>query len=298
MRRSWGVFLLLCAASAAGAADPAEPADSITAAKKDLAAIKALGSPSDAGATLPSLDLKTISPGPDCGHAEALPAARTPEVDPSDPSAKKEKGATGNWLVDAMDKKADRKASPGDRESLARDELDPVRESERSSDRADGTRDNAERAVSGEASAHAYNPLDAYMSGWVSARDHDLLVPVSHAGVSELAEGSKPKADGALPLALGESDFSAEALLSGPEPARWSAPLEESNPYLAALNQEPAVTVKAFVSPEIPDLGLGLRPATPSQASDAGSIEAPKSLIPDFAQPADDDKYFKQMKRF
>src|ERR1019366_7039617 len=107
--RSRCALLLLLAAAAAGAAEQPEPAaDSITATKKDLATVKALGAPVEGASALPSVDMKAISPGPGAARVDAPAALPADDEASLDPSKRKDKEGTGNWLVDAMDKKSGR----------------------------------------------------------------------------------------------------------------------------------------------------------------------------------------------
>jgi hypothetical protein len=304
--RSRGALLLLVAAAVARAGDPAEPAqDSIAAAKKDFATIKSLNSPADAKDALPSMDLKSVSPGPGAARPEAAPAIVPDDELSLDPSKKKDKDATGNWLVDAMaaDRKSDRARADGSRDAAGRGDRDLQREPDRAGSRgeadAQATADSRERSAAKEPSEPVYNPLDAYMSGWISARDHDLLLPAAKnegfAGGDPARARPGPSADGAP----AEPEISFEAILSQGDAPAWSAPSQAPNPYLAGFDADPASPVKAFAPAEMPDFSpAGDRAAPASFGSQAGSLDASRSFIPDFAQPADDDKYFKQMKRF
>ena len=60
--------------------------------------------------------------------------------------------------------------------------------------------------------------------------------------------------------------------------------------------------MRQFVAPDVPAFApadlLDLPRGMSSSGVDAKAIDAPRSFIPDFAQPDDDDKYFKQLKKF
>jgi len=178
--RGSGVVLFLASAALLAAADPT-PADPEAAAKKDLAAIRSTVAPSDPAAALPSLNLQEVGPLPAAEHpAPSLLLAPEGELGPD--GLKKKKEGTGNWLVDAMerDQKADKAAAPGrDRDDLLKSDGDLVRGDEKGVTRPekegqpfDQSREKAEAAV---AAAPVYNPLESFMSSWISAKDHDLL---------------------------------------------------------------------------------------------------------------------------
>ncbi len=290
------LFAMLAAAARAG--DPPPPAaDSIADAKKDLAAIKAVGQ-QETGSALPTLDMKDVSPGPGGIRPEAS-ALMTPDKESLiDPSKKKE--GTGNWLVDAMDKKSDR--SPGsksrDKDDLLKVELDPLR-GDKDAASLEDTRD---KAGPKEPAEPVYNPLDSFMGGWVSARDHDLLLPSSKGDGLPAAGLERAHGDLLPGLDVGPGGSAGEGLFSAPEGAAPGDSRAGSNPYLAVLDLAPAPQVKAFLSPEgsgsnpfgLPDLSSGVS----SVGAAAKPADNERSFVPEFALPPDDDKYFKQMKRF
>jgi len=286
------------------AGEPPEPApDSIASAKKDLAAVKALSSPADTSvANLPSVDMKAVSPGPG-GDRIDLPAP-LPSGDEAaaDPSKKAEKGTTGNWLVDAMERKPDRARSASGRDSLSKDDKDlSPKGYDRASARADleskGEAEAPERDGPRQGAGAAINPLESFMSGWISPRDRELLLPATGERTgspdSAVARAQGPQ-DGAL---LG--DFSAEGLLSLGELGASLEGKSEPNPYLSAVDLEPAPAPRMFAGPAAPDPGAPGGHAAPAWfGSEVGPLEAPRTFVPDFAHPSDDDKYFKQMKKF
>ena len=55
-----------------------------------------------------------------------------------------------------------------------------------------------------------------------------------------------------------------------------------------------APDVSGFAPVELQDVPRGMS----SSGVDSRPIDTPRSFIPDFAQPDDDDKYFKQLKKF
>jgi len=300
--RASGVILLGIFAAAARAGDPPPADDSIAAAKKDLAAIKAPAGPQDPSAALPALQMKDFGPMPGAA-APGLPTLTDQEKeDALDPSKKKR--STGNWLVDAMDKKADEQRDPKardrDKEELLKADQDLLKGDEKDAQIAEAAR---EKANSKEVANSVYNPLDSFMNGWISAKDHDLLLPSSKGEGLPGAEGTKGRADLLPGLDLGASSAAVESLIS-PSDVEGLADSAKSgpNPYLALLEFQAAPQVRFFSAPE----GLGAGMAGPLDVSrgmstsgvDRAPTDASRSFIPDFAQPADDDKYFKQMKKF
>jgi hypothetical protein len=103
-------------------------------------------------------------------------------------------------------------------------------------------------------------------------------------------------------LDLGPNGGPGEGLFSAPEGAAPGDSRAGSNPYLAALDLSPAPQVRAFLSPEAPGTNPFGLPDLSSGVSSMGAAAKPadneRSFVPDFALPPDDDKYFRQMKRF
>jgi hypothetical protein len=306
MRVSGTLLIVILAAAARGGDAPAPAGDSIADAKKDLASIKASAGQQESGAALPTLDIKDLTPGPGGGRQE-LPALLSPEKDPSLDPAKRKEG-TGNWLVDAMDKKSDHPqgSKARERDDALKGDLDLLRGDERTGAR--GERDAAslddarEKAGPGEPAEPVYNPLDSFMGSWISARDHDLLLSSAKGDQLPVAGLERAHADMLPGLDLGMPGSLAENLLSPADSAAFSDSRATSNPYLAALDLSPAPQVKLFLTQELPVLSPFGSPEVSSGLSSLGEGLKPadnsRTFVPDFAQPPDDDKYFKQMKRF
>jgi hypothetical protein len=143
-----------------------------------------------------------------------------------------------------------------------------------------------------------YNPLDAFMSGWVSDRDRSLLLGPK----GEVLAGGDSGGAGAesLPGLEAPAAPSAEDLLGMPEVSAIPESGGGPNPYLeglgAAGSETRAFTLTEGTQPEaFPAQGFQAPAVEPA----AGRVEdASRTFVPDFAQPSDDDKYFKQLKRF
>ncbi len=295
MRRA-GIILTGLLALAARASDEHTGAsDSISDAKKDLAALKAQ-TPGDPAASLPSIQMKDVGSVPNAPEVRLPALSEQEKADALDPSKKKR--GTGNWLVDAMEKKADgaKDARGRDKGDPLRPEADPLKPEE-----GEGVLPETPREKS-EVKASVYNPLDTFMGGWISAKDRDLLLPASRPEGLAGPEQSRGHGDPLPGLDLGASSSAVESLvgpadLSGFADGARGAP----NPYLAVLDLAQAPQLRSLppmeaLSPagEANDFSRGLSsPSLSSRQSESG-----RSFIPDFAQPPEDDKYFKQMKKF
>ena len=303
--RARATLLLLLAAAAARAGDapagtagtPAGGGDSIATAKKDFADIKLTTAPIESSPVLPALDMKDLGPSPGAVH---LQTPETPGADGQsllDPSGRKAKEGTGNWLVDAMEKKTDNQQS-----SRGKDALRGDRDFTRDTDKLDllGDKDAQfpadarEKAPRRGATEAAYNPLESFMGGWISARDHELLLPSAKGDLGKAQNATLPGID------FGTEEGAADGGLPSPDSA-WGNSRPEANPYLAAIEIEPVSAIRPFTVPGLP--GLSPEPAGGPQGMFSTGLEpAPiginRSFIPEFAHPSDDDKYFKQLKRF
>jgi hypothetical protein len=289
MRLSVTLLLVAAAAAARGADAPA--ADSIAQARKDIATIKAPAPQQDPAAVQPPPDTR------DLGPVQEAPRQDTRSLlDPDlslDPAKKKQ--GTGNWLVDAMDKNSDHSQSPKGRDDLLRDGESPDSRIEAA------LQDGREKPASKEATGPAYNPLDAFMGGWISARDHELLLPAGKGDGLAAGDPGKGRADMLPGLDLAQAQ-AAEIALPAPDAA---GPVDgkASNPYLSVMDSlAPASTLKIFVAPDVsgfvPAAPVGGQRGAAPAGVELGPLDIGHSFLPDFAQPSDDDTYFKQMKRF
>jgi len=298
--RARAALLLLLAASLARADDPA-PADPIASAKKDFATIKSLSSPSDTGQVLPSMDLKDLGPSPSTRtHISAPPPLADPDA-ALDPAKKKEKEGTGNWLVDAMDKKSDRQASSKGRDDPLKADEDFLRDGDAAGSQGDRDSQAAsearEKAGDKELAGAVVNPLDSFMAGWISARDHDLLIP-ARSDAGQAGDAPRPHPDSLAEIDLGVA-ASSDSPLPSPEGAGWADSRPASNPFVAALELDPVPAIRFFSAPEASGFGPAGPVAAPSAPGiDPRPLDSGRTFVPDFAQPTDDDKYFKQLKKF
>jgi len=274
--------------ASARAGDPPAPAgDSIAAAKKDLASIKSAASRVEPVPGIPGIDVKDDGPAPGGARAEApalLPAGARPAADPSGKN-----GGAGNWLVDAMEQRPDHPQSAPGKEVLIW------------GDKGAKPAEPGDKAASRALAESAYNPLDAFMNGWISAQDRELLLPPARAENPMGADQAGSRAETLPGIDLAPRGASGGGVLA----ARGAGPADlkaAANPYIADLNLMSTAPMKPFSAADLPgmaplgplDLSRGNLPA----GADPKSLDGSKSLIPEFAQPPDDDKYFKQIKRF
>ncbi|MGA2018039.1 MAG: hypothetical protein ABSH26_13905 [Opitutaceae bacterium] len=289
--RAPAVLLLVLGGAAAQAGDPpAAAGDPLAAARRDFASIKPAPATAEAGAGPAFTAAKADGAAGEAagGDAGAAAAAGLSTVAP--PGGK---GGTGNWLLDAMEQKGDRPRALGGTDDLVRGDLDLLRAADGADRRESGPSQAGERSAPGALAASVYNPLDAFMSGWVSPRDRDLLLP---------SRGDNP---------LGGAPGAARAqLFSGPDLGQLGAPAGSApgdlrapgNPYVADLNLGPFAPARAPLLPDIPGFAPLELPDLSHGMSVLGAGTAPldsaRSAVPDFALPPDDDKYFKQLKRF
>jgi len=301
-RRTW---LALAAALAGGggavcgadekapASPPVEqPVDAIAIARREFEAVKSSRNPGlPAKGEFPRLTVPELRSAPP-------PAPWTPPktVSPEKKSA--------NWLVDAMEKSADarkdRERTGADRErdrDRGREPLGPEKEKEeadaneprRGSDSVAERERKAENAVA--------NPLAGFLGVWMTPQDYALLKPGIDQAFGDAAGagggGSAPRPDAATAFTLPGTDG-----IGGVNTAAGRAvpATPRENPYLAMLNPPvPAAAPAAGIANALPPVSIAPSRAMPPPPA---PIPAAKSPIPDFAQPAADEKYFKQLKRF
>lgn len=313
------VALVVLAAAAVKAAETTPPAggDGIAAAKQDFAEIKAAGASAEQQKfTVPNqklgLNLRErndkIKPPPWMSQ-KAKPGQ------PNDPS-----GKSANWLVDAMsDKEKDslldansRKTANGDRKTdtdlsatpgdLSANGNQP--DSKRNPSRAEDQGSLADTRKKEAAAAN--NPLTAYMAAWMTPRDFELLKAGSNDGAPTTPAGDLTGAtfsDGKGFLALdgARPAESTESPLTLGDPAAAFSP--KQNPYLADLPapSSPSATPSALPGPppanitaSIPGPGI-VMPISQPEAQLGPKINPAMEAV---QKAREDEKYFKQLKRF
>lgn len=316
MRFATFVSLSVCGAAMAVAADnaPAAPSTSseeniISAAKRDLEAIKSSRNPAlqTKGADLPQFTVPELQ----VGNGEPVLLRKDP---------KKENGLekkSKNWLVDAvMDKKSDSTSlNARDRKGAA-----PLQESERLSldgpnaanntTAQDGT---AASLLATETSANkdnertppappVVNPLTRFMAGWMTPQDYALL-QTNPSGSA--AEHGTPSASSSVFLpgttGAGVSLEAGDGIMGRFESRKNTSEIvtPRDNPYLQGLAVPAPSSSPVYAAPPAPLPPPATTNSAPIFApSPAPEIAPAKSRIPDFVRPASDDKYFKPLKRF
>lgn len=223
-----------------------------------------------------------------------LPRIATPEFQPTatampalppTPAEMVAKKKSENWLVDAMMKKPP--SEPRLKENSPRSAPTGSAENEEAGARM-------QQAVpEPRFSPNEVNPLLRYMAGWMSPQDYALLKPgMSGEAAASLPGRGDPSLASLAPDAasLGDSG-SALDLSTLAQEAHAAQMAPRQNPYLQAFAAPPP-PAQSFVPPPVH-----------SPAAAAADVFAPppgpaRSNIPDFAKPPEDEKYFKQLKRF
>lgn len=296
-------------ARAADADSTAPAGNAIETARSDYEAITAAktagGAPSLAlpKQAMPRFDLKPNAP----------PAA--PSDSPyrknrdTNPARARQTGKATNWLVDAMNRAApDEKSktaddSPENAAGVAAPEGDllataaALERAEQAAAKARETREDKRDEV------QAFNPLDAYMAAWLSARD----VASPNAGRSAGGDNRSLESAGILTalngvtqrgsaLSFGAAD-APSSLPDAPEMPGITGPA--ANPFLNDIVRGwPGDAPPAPASPA-PDAPSLLRSPETIRREPAPVVEPETaSRLSEQLRPQDDAKYFKQLKRF
>lgn len=307
------------AAQAPAAAIERSTEDAISAAKRDFETLKATRDPSRPTKTgLPGIALPELPNSAADLRVDGIGKQRKPDA-----SAKRQ----SNWLVEAMDKSPRKNESPADLErrtgaSERRDgrpgegtgEAELASAERGDAENVDATRSSAARKVSaGERERErqedrekraATNPLTKYLGEWMTPGDFAVLRPgienpLSARGASD-ALSSNPGTAILSDGGIGGLDLSG---LSGSMESRSGAgiitPASRENPYLQAMQPALAPASERVVLPVTPPpAASALVNGGTTRTPPVAPIEPQKPRIPDFAKPAQDEKYFKQLKRF
>lgn len=220
-------------------------------------------------------------------------------------NASKLKGGpkSGNWLLDAMKEKKD-----GDKADADGD-LDPesiwgdgkLDEKERGGKTSANSRGKPADAKDDDRpkSAPLPNPMDRYLSDWITPRDYALLKQADKsAAESSKADASAPVAD------VGSANSPAITLptdLFGPDNAgKGAGPVlvaPRDNPYIEKLNVPSPGSNLAGPSQYLPPAKASSEaPAAPAFTPPAPEAKPPSAI--DRLKARDDSKYFPQLKRF
>lgn len=310
--------MLFAAVTIGGSAEEpnaASPEGSISAAKRELDAIRAARNPAavEQKAELPSFT------APELQLSKPRQGSLTKRERLTREQLEAERKAK-NWLIDAMEKERELDAAARDgrkgraeleservlaeREALRNPELeldrdDPAAIALREADAAAKAEEQRrERAVR---ETPVSNPLAGYMAGWMTPQDFALLQPNLGAAATDAATfdaGTAPAAGSSVApgTALSNPGGEISTSLFGERTGAPAAATME-NPYLQPLL--PATQLETVLMPAPapmpappPSIAPVLAPATRREEPPA------KSTVPDFVRPSDDEKYFKQLKRF
>lgn len=310
-------------AQAPASAPASSTPPSIESAKKEFDALKAAREAAQRGqgsGALPRMTVPELQIGLGSDPRPAQGTKANPATDPTKKSA--------NWLLDGMAREAARR--DGDRgrapNSNARDRREPTtRESGAAGPTlADGVpveagsltdpqsgpssaRDALDTAQSEkEKTSEAPNPLNRYLAEWMTPRDYATLKPSLTEGLGADGSGRGGLGDVALPASMG-GGLSGVTLPGGiTAPDTIAAGSKAASPTIAPPRENPYL--QSFALPSAPATSLPATPPPPAPSSAAPVLSplpspapvnpAPKPAVPDFARPAQDEKYFKQLKRF
>ena len=249
-----------------------------------------------------------------------LPDITAPNLQPSAPPSpmsglernkpgktKGRKQKSDNWLVDAMMKTPEDPDAP----KAWSDEDDPaepqdpfaelIAETLRPAPKAGSEPGKSERhSARDERVIEAPNPFASYMSAWISPQHRDLLMPRPQSPAGGSA-GDRGMPAGGGGFTGGPGGRSSAVTETGP--AAWSGPIPggsshhglvdetKANPFLNPGDFAPAAALPFIAQPPVAPPPPAM-PAIPDAAPPRTEPPAP------LAKPAEDAKYFPQLKRF
>ena len=292
MRSLLAALLLTSGVSLADEKRPVVPVEAgdetVSLAKEDLASIKsATRGLGDSQASLPSLQAPDLSV-PVASSFATRAKTETLRAKPS-----------GNWLVDGvMNSKKGQEGAQGRSKDLpsatppagdlgiasqstaGEDPVATAKETEAAVSEAEPVKASSREVV-------VVNPLDAFMSSWMSGRDMEALKPVLPAHGTSEAPGGESASLEVMATQIGPSKPAELAPVQSP-----SGPVAtQENPFLELLNSP---LPPAASEPEL-KASLPL-PVQPPQNNEVTS--GPKDVVPDYAKELQEDPAFKQMRRF
>lgn len=297
--------------TAPNAPAPAAPGASIGAAKRDFDAINATRDPAQQErGTNPKFALPQL---------QTDPSESRPWVSPKALKSPDEAKRSSNWLVDAMEQerrpKIDReRAGRGTRRESdwaprQRDEAaspDGVLASRGEADAENLTRGENANVAAREARERSEkpapaNPLSRFLGDWMTPKDFAILKPGLEDALADRNGGSRNDTPSTAALLLPGPAAPDVFGFAGPAQTTRAAPATAKNPYLAENDAfGPSAAVMPVPAPMPPPASPSIIPSNSIGTTGSGSapIPAVSPKIPDFAKPALDEKYFKQLKRF
>lgn len=300
--RTWRMGMLamaLClSAESRAAEEPAQPS-ALSTAQQEFKHLKDSTAPNGNARRLGLPTLEGLNPG----QAEPVPYQGILNRE-SKAADKKSSAQNKNWLVDAVmkEQKRDGKAalSSDDEDEVDEDEdLDPLQklivEQLRGPDEEDADQikeDSAKAEIATETAV--LNPLTDYMSGWISARDRDLLL-----GDVKPRDGSALISRFSDPAGSSAAPEHAQFFFMAPADSPAGLAAAPENPYLDLAPLQQPLEGSMPLNFEAPP-----KPITPIyQLPDAmPTVTPPKRLNnlapPGLSKPEEDARYFPQLKRF
>ncbi len=263
------------------ATPPAE--DGITAAKREFEAVKSARDPAlQQRSDLPRLSLPEMRS--DNGGAPDRSLVAPKSGQPEKKSA--------NWLLEAMEKK-DVRANPDRGTKSEREAAREVVANESRHETAQRTDTARQVEVDRKLLGAPPDPMAKFLSGWMTPQDYALLKPGLEQSLSYSLSAGTATVAGALPGVASPEAALAAAGPNGPGSLVGGTKPRE-NPYLSALNLTPAPVAPLPAGPVV------TVPSSPPPAllPVPAPIAPPKPKLPEFAKPAQDEKYYKQLKRF
>lgn len=291
---------LLALGSSGRAAESATASeDSIAKAKRDYDSIKASRSEaarpasSATAASLPRLEIQAdeapvLSPIQRARNTEAL-------------EEKARQTRSKNWLVDALDKKSNADLEAQESMLLAKpDVADSKIAVKTNSDRQSVKRATDLQSKSKKTAVEAPNPLGAFMSGWMTPKDFELLQLHSHDAV--VGKGTSAPSSLQSPL-LSLTPSSPGPRFGGDLPG--GVPLataaRSQNPYLPELSPGFGSVTGARPNSVPPSVSTLLMPRESSHDTvqpDLTKASGTQPIVAEPFKPQHDGPEFKQLKRF
>lgn len=289
------VAFAVAISSSAGAAE-SNPPDALEKVRKELEAAKTSRVP----AMQPGLALPT-SALPDWTGGTTPPPSSGTAIKRAARDAK-----SANWLVEAMNRQPaprvtgeagveqrEEDASPSFGVGTAKtgthagtDEMRAPTSESRESKRTPGQ-------------PAAPDPFARFLGEWMTPQDYALLK--SSAWNESLPRAELHGLGGASPgreVATPELSVALAAIAGTRPPGKSIAPVApRGNPYLSPL-AAPASSANALPSVPKPVASSGLSPSGAPNVSGVMPVVPAQPKAPDFTKPSDDEKYFKQLKRF
>lgn len=296
--RVWLQIPLLAATMVVSAAQAQEKEPAMKdAVRRDLEEIKAAG----VQAGRERLNLPAIA-GPESQPAIVAPRPRVASGQARD----RQETTSENWLLQAMNPDGERTAEEEKLLILTGEKTETEIMLEKrfrlpgeklSQPAAMDTKGRTGVAKAVEAPTAFENPLTAFMGDWISPRDHELLIPKATASAAAGPGFSQMLAAPGLELtaAKGPGRASTENIV----PNRFSDN-SPANPYLPPdLPSLSATRGQVAFMPEVPPAGppvdFSPPPTRKNEVPTAPIRPAPPKEI---STPADDAKYFPQLRRF